>query len=85
VTHRIDVGREGGTIVFHVQGLLDAPAFAALKASVAAVTASGGDARVVLKAGTQLDRGCLPCLRALGAAVVAESPYLARWIAESEG
>jgi hypothetical protein len=81
VTHRIDVGRHGGTITFHVQGLLDAPALAALEASVAAARANGNSAVVVLRAGTQVDHACLPALRAMGAALTAESPYLAQWIA----
>jgi hypothetical protein len=82
VTHRIDVGRHGGTITFEIQGLLDAPALAALQSSVAAAKANGSAVVVVLRAGTQVDRGCLPELRAMGAALTAESPYLVRWIAE---
>lgn len=81
VTHRIDVGREGGTITFQVHGLLDAPALAALHASATAARASGSAVRIVLKAGAQVDWECLPALRALDADVVAESQYLARWIA----
>jgi hypothetical protein len=81
VTHRIDVGRHGGTITFQVQGLLDRTALAALQASVAAARASGSAVVVVLREGTQVDRGCLSELRGMGAALTAESPYLARWIA----
>jgi hypothetical protein len=84
VTHRIDVGRQGGTITFHIQGLLDAAALAALEASVAAARADGSSAVVVLGAGTQIDRACLPALRAMGAALSAESPYLAQWIARGD-
>jgi hypothetical protein len=83
VTHRIDVCRREGAVTFEVQGLLDAPALAALEASVAAAVGSGSPVRVVLKIGTDVDRTCLPLLRALHAEVVAESPYLARWIAGS--
>jgi hypothetical protein len=82
VTHRIDVGRHGGTITFQVQGLLDARALAALHGAVAAAKASGSAVVVLLREGTQVDRGCLPALRGMGAALTAESPYLARWIAE---
>jgi hypothetical protein len=83
VTHRIDVARQGATITFAVEGLLDAAAVAALQASVAAARAAGGAVRIVLKAGTQVDRECLAALRALEADLAAESPYLARWIAGS--
>jgi hypothetical protein len=83
VTHRIDVGRREGAITFEVQGLLDAEALAALEASVAAAVGSGSSVRVVLKVGTEVDRACLPLLRALDAELVTESPYLARWVAGS--
>jgi hypothetical protein len=83
VTHRIDVIRRGAAITFEVQGLLDAAAVAALQASVAAAKVAGGAVRIVLKAGTQVDRECLAALRAAEAELAAESPYLARWIAET--
>jgi hypothetical protein len=83
VTHRIDVARKGETICFEVHGLLDAAALAALQASVGAAAASGRTVRIVLKAGAQVDRECLPLLQALAPDVEAESPYLARWIAET--
>jgi hypothetical protein len=81
VTHRIDVRNEGETVLFEFHGLLDAEAMASIDAAVAFARTRGGAVRIVLRAGTEVERALLPGLRALDATVVAESPYLARWIA----
>jgi hypothetical protein len=77
----MDVRREGETVLFEFQGLLDAAALASIDAAVAFARAGGGQVWIVLRAGTEVERSCLPGLRALDGKVVAESPYLARWIA----
>jgi hypothetical protein len=68
-----------GTAVIEFQGLLDRDALAALRA---AAEPAAGAVRLVLKAGTEVDRACLAELRTIAAEIVAESPYLARWMAD---
>lgn len=82
MTHRLETQKSERTTTLEFQGLLDAAALAALRTAIAPALASGAPARIVLRAGTQVDRACLEGLRALGADLVAESPYLARWIGE---
>jgi hypothetical protein len=81
VTHRLDIRKQGRTVVFELHGFLDGAALASLRASVEFVRASGASARVVLRTGTEVERSCLSELRALDAELVAESPYLASWLA----
>ncbi len=81
VTHRLDVRKQGGTVVFELQGLLDRAALESLRASLQLTAESGASARIVLRAGCEVERSCLAELRALGVEIVAESAYLARWIA----
>jgi hypothetical protein len=78
MTHRLDFQKRDGATVIEFQGLLDPAALDVLRAAVARVPE--GLARIVLRAGSEVERACLPGLRALDAEVVAESPYLARWI-----
>lgn len=83
MTHRIEQrGHSGAGATFEVQGLLDRAAVEELRVAVEATIERGGAARIVLCAGTEVDRACLPALCRLRAQVVAESPYLARWIAD---
>jgi hypothetical protein len=84
VTHRLDVHRQRSSAVLEFQGALDAGALAALRASVALAREAGLRARIVLRSGTEVERCCLPALRALDAELVAESPYLASWLRDSE-
>jgi hypothetical protein len=81
VTHRLEIRKQDGTVVFELQGVLDRAAMASLRASLEFARANGASARVVLRAGTEVERSCLPELRALDAELVAESPYLASWLA----
>lgn len=81
VTHRLDIRTLERTVVFELQGLLDRAALASLRAALASARESGARARIVLKAGAEVERSCLPELRALDAELVAESAYLASWIA----
>lgn len=81
VTHRLEILKRGRTVVIEVHGLLDARALAGLRASLAPALERGLPARVVLRAGTEIERDCLGELRALDAEVVAEDAYLARWLA----
>lgn len=80
MTHRLDFRELGGATVLEFQGLLDQAALQVLRAAVAGTPR--GLARIVLRAGSEVERDCLPGLRGLEAEVVAESPYLARWISE---
>ncbi len=82
MTHRLDVHRQNGSITFEVQGLLDPAALAELRVGIQMARDGALVPRVVLRAGTEVDHSCLAELRALGALVLAESPYLARWLAE---
>jgi len=80
MTHRLDFHKLDGATVLEFQGLLDQAALQVLHAAIAGTPR--GRARIVLRAGTEVERACLQGLRALDAEVVAESPYLARWISE---
>jgi hypothetical protein len=80
VTHRLDIRTWQGAVTLFFQGLLDAEALEKLQAGVRRASAGGGAVRVVLREGTDVDRECVEALRALGAEVIAESRYLARWI-----
>ncbi len=81
VTHRIDVKQDQHTVVFEFHGLLDEEALRGLRETISRLRESGEAVRVVLRAGAEVERSCLPELRTLDAAVTAESPYLARWLA----
>ena len=86
VSHRIEIesGPQGALrIVF--EGLLDAAAVGELTAACETRTPRGPRAVVVLRAGSVIDHPQLESLRSLDAEVVAESPYLARWLAEADG
>jgi hypothetical protein len=85
VTHRLDIhGSDGDAVVLEFQGLLDAGALEGLRAAVASARLRAARARVVLRVGTDVDRACLPALRALGAEVTAEAAYLASWLENEE-
>lgn len=73
--------QEQETVVLEFHGLFDADALRSLRSTVALVRRGGAEVRVVLRAGAEVDRACLPELRTLDATVVAESPYLARLLA----
>lgn len=81
MTHRIDMRQDQETVVFELHGLVDADALSSLRSTVSLVRRGGAPVRVVLRAGAEVERSCLPGLRVLDADVVAESPYLARWLA----
>jgi hypothetical protein len=84
VTHRLDVHTEGSVVVFELHGLLDEAALASLRAALDFARESGAAARIVLRAGSEVERSCLAALRALEAELVAESPYLASWLARED-
>jgi len=78
--YRIDTVEKAEAVVLAFQGLLDAAALLDLLVRMAAAVRP---AHVVLKVGTEVDPTCLSGLRRLGASSVsAESPFLARWLAE---
>ncbi len=79
MAHRVYVRSERGFTVLELQGLLDRSALAALRS---AATTARGPVRVVLGAATEVDRACLAELRALAVEIVADSPYLARWLSD---
>jgi hypothetical protein len=81
VTHRIDMRQEEGSVLFEFHGLVDADALRSLRATIELVRRGGATVRLVLREGAEVERSCLADLRTLEATVVAESPYLARWIA----
>jgi hypothetical protein len=83
VTHRIEVSTRDRHVVFDVHGLVDEAALANLEASIAFARRSGASARVVLRTGAEVERSCLPRLRALDAEIVTESPFLAAWLRTS--
>lgn len=75
MTYRIDPDGASG-LAF--QGVLDHAALADLRARVVP-----GRTRLSLRTGTAVDPLLIDALRALPvAALVAESPFLARWLAE---
>jgi hypothetical protein len=80
VTHRLDVRAEGRTVVFELHGVVDEEALASLRASLEFARETGAAARIVLRAGAEVERSCLGALRGLGSELVAESPYLAAWL-----
>jgi hypothetical protein len=78
--YRIDTVRTQVAVVLAFQGLVDEGALADLRVRIAALSAP---VRLLLRAGTEVDPGCIAALRRLPAAeLVAESPFLARWLAE---
>lgn len=81
VTHRLDVHHRDRTVVFELNGLVDEAALASVRAALDFARESGAEARLVLRAGAEVERSCLPALKTLGVELVAESPYLAAWIA----
>jgi hypothetical protein len=81
VTHRIEVRSENDIVRFEFHGLLDAAALTSLRAALAAARGAGAQIQLVLRTGTEVDRGCLAELRGLDATLEVESPYLARWLA----
>jgi hypothetical protein len=80
VTHRLDTRKAADVMTIEFGGVLDEGAFEALRAAVVAAGAGGVRVRVILREGTDVERACVDGLRTLGAEVVAESAYLARWI-----
>jgi hypothetical protein len=80
VTHRLDVRKQDRTVVFELHGLVDGAALASLRAALDFARESGAAARIVLKAGSEVERSCLADLRGLDAEIVAESAYLASWL-----
>ncbi len=77
--HRVDVRCVNGCRILEFQGLLDRDALAMVRD---AAGLPGAAVRLVLRAGTEVDRACLEGLRALGVEIAAESPYLARWLSD---
>lgn len=81
--HRIDVRTGEGSLTLDFHGLLDPSALRELRAAADLAGAPGAAIRIVLRAGTEVDRACLPALCDLAAEIAAESPYLARWVADA--
>jgi hypothetical protein len=81
VTYRLDVRKQDRTVELELHGLLDPPALAALRVALEHARSGGAEVRIVLAAGTDVERSCVAELRALRAEVVARAPYLAAWIA----
>ncbi len=80
MTYRIDALRKHSAAVLAFQGLLDAAALDDLRRRIASLAAP---ARLVLRAGTEVDPVCFDALRRLPVAGIdAESPYLTRWLSE---
>ena len=78
--YRIDTVRTQVAVVLAFQGLVDEGALADLRVRIAALSAP---VRLLLRAGTEVDPGCIGALRRLPVAeLVAVSPFLARWLAE---
>lgn len=84
MTHRVDIRTQDRTAVLEFQGLLDATALAGLRACVSQIRASGARPRILLREGAEVERCCLPALRALGAEIVAEPAYLAAWLRDAK-
>jgi hypothetical protein len=80
VTHRLDVRAQGDAVVFELHGVVDEEALASLRVALEFARESGASARIVLRAGAEIERSCVGALRGLGAELVAESPYLAAWL-----
>jgi hypothetical protein len=72
MVHRVAIDSGAAVVV----GLLDEEALADVLARCTATSAR----RLVLRAGTIVRAECIPTLAALELEVVAESPYLARWL-----
>lgn len=78
--YRIDIIRDGIAAILSFQGVLDADALADLRSRVGA---RATPPKLLLRAGTEVDPGCIDGLRRLPVAELhAESPFLARWISE---
>jgi hypothetical protein len=84
MAYRLDIHGQDGALVLQFQGLLDADALAGLRASLARARQNGTRARIVLRAGSEVERSCLAELRALGVEVTAEAAYLATWLRAAE-
>ncbi len=84
MAHRIEVRAGEGLTTFEFHGLLDPAALRELLASADLAAANAAAIRIVLRAGTEVDRACLPALCALEAEIAAESPYLARWVSDAK-
>jgi hypothetical protein len=80
VTHRLDVHAQGRTVVFELHGVVNEEAVASLRVALEFARESGASARIVLRAGAEVERSSLVALRALRAELLAESPYLAAWL-----
>jgi hypothetical protein len=80
MTYRIDIGDGAAGRTLEFQGLLDRGAIEEIRRRAERARAP---VRVVLRAGTEVAAGALPALRAIdGLSVVAESPFLSRWLSE---
>lgn len=78
--YRIDRLRTRTAQILAFQGILDAEAIADLRARVANIATP---VEVLLRAGTDVDPGCIDALRRLPVAELrAESPFLSRWLSE---
>jgi hypothetical protein len=78
--YRIDLFRTPAGVMLAFQGVLDEGALADLVARLVAATAP---VRLVLRAGTEVDPGCIDAVRRLPVAELsAVSPFLSRWLSE---
>lgn len=81
MTYRIDTRVDSGRLVLEVQGLLDQKALSDLRELCAAPSRRGSSVRLVLRLGTEVEFGGLEELAGLhGVEVVAEAPFLKRWL-----
>lgn len=81
MTHRLERGEASDLVSLEFHGQLDAAALESLRAAIALARARGAQVRVILRAGTEVERALLPALRELEVTLEVESPYLARWLA----
>ena len=83
MTYKIDsAGRTDNLTTLAFEGVLDRAALADLASRCEARLRQGAVVRVWLRAGTQVETGILDeLLQIKGISVVAEAPFLARWIA----
>ena len=81
MTYRIDTREDSERLVLEVQGLLDRRALSDLRERCAAPVLRGLSVRLVLRLGTEIEFGGLEELAGLRAVeVVAEAPFLKRWL-----
>lgn len=79
--YRIHIAQSLAGLLLAFEGLLDEAALADLRERLAHAP---GTARLHLRAGTEVVPTCLEPLRALPVAITAESPFMARLLADRQ-